>query len=81
MVSRTISVTEEVYKLLSSMKLPHESFGDIIKRLCEEKIASSLVSWVSEKKLWSDMTEDEIKQIQDNIEDIKRFRVTEVNLD
>lgn len=43
MASKTISVTNEVYDLLSRFKLPNESFGDTIKRLCEAK---SIYDWV-----------------------------------
>lgn len=82
MASKTISVTEEVYELLSRMKLPHESFGDVIKRLCEEKTAKSLVNWVSEKTLWSDMSKDEYEQVQSNINGVrKKLHVQEVKLD
>ncbi|MHA2297650.1 MAG: antitoxin VapB family protein [Candidatus Hodarchaeales archaeon] len=82
MVSKTISITEEVYELLSSMKMPHESFGDVIKRLCEEKTAKSLVNWVSGKKLWSDMSKDEYEQVQSNINGVrKKLHVQEVKLD
>jgi len=80
MVSKTISVTKEVYDLLSRFKLPHESFGDAIKRLCEEKTASSVYQWVNNYPLWSDMTDDEFKEIQENIKDFrKHFSVQEVD--
>ncbi len=82
MASKTISVTQEVYDLLSRFKLPHESFGDAIKRLCEEKTAVSLYEWVINRSLWSDMSEEEYKQIKNNINSIReRFTIQEVNID
>jgi predicted CopG family antitoxin len=82
MTSKTISVTEEVYELLSRLKLPHESLGDVIKRLCEEKTANSLIKWISEKPLWSDMSEEEYEQTKRNINDVrKKLHAQEVNLD
>jgi ubiquinone/menaquinone biosynthesis C-methylase UbiE len=59
--SKTISVTDEVYELLSHVKLPNESFGDTIKRLCLEKSANSLYMWVQSQDLWSDMNIEEKK--------------------
>ena len=82
MVSKTISVTQEVYDLLSRFKLPHESFGDAIKRLCEEKTAVSIYEWIINRPLWSDMPEEEYKQIKNNISGIReRFTIQEVNID
>ena len=64
MASKTISVTEEIYNLLSKFKLPHESFGDVIKKLCAEKTANNLIDWVNSQPLWSDMSEEEIENIK-----------------
>ena len=82
MASKTISVTLEVYDLLSRFKLPHESFGDVIKRLCEEKTAVSIYEWVINCSLWSDMSKEEYKQVKNNINGIReRFTIQEVNID
>lgn len=82
MASKTISVTKEVYDLLSRFKLPHESFGDVIKRLCEEKTAVSIYEWAVNNPLWSDMSEDEFKQIKSNINSSRgRFTIQEVDID
>jgi len=82
MTSKTISVTEEVYELLSRLKLPNESLGDVIKRLCEEKTANSLIRWISEKLLWSDMSKEEYEQIKRSINDVrKKLHAQEVHLD
>ncbi|MHA1618813.1 MAG: antitoxin VapB family protein [Promethearchaeota archaeon] len=64
MASKTISVTEETYNLLSKFKLPHESFGDVIKKLCAEKSAKNLIDWVNSQPIWSNMSEEEINNIK-----------------
>ena len=46
MGSKVISITEEVYKLLKSVQFPNESFGDTIKRLCNQRTAKNLVHLV-----------------------------------
>jgi len=61
MVSKTISVTEEVFKLLARMKLPGESFSQAIKRLVRRGRISECAG------LWSDMSEDELEEIRRNI--------------
>lgn len=82
MASKTISLTNEVYDLLSRFKLPNESFGDAIKRLCEEKSAKSIYEWVKNRDLWSDMSEDELNEIKKNINTRRgNFTAQEVSLD
>jgi predicted CopG family antitoxin len=82
MASKTISVTKEVYELLSKFKLPHESFGDAIKRLCEEKSAKSLYEWVQNRELWSDMSEEELKNLKRDHNKLEmKFTPHEVYLD
>lgn len=65
--SKTISVTEEVYDRLKKMKLPHKSFGDTIERLCKNFSAENLAKWFEATEGWSDMTEDEFKEIDEAI--------------
>ena len=80
LASKTISVTKEVYDLLTQFKLPHESFGDAIKRLCEEKTASSVYQWINNHTLWSDMTDEEFKEVKTNITGIRKcFSIQEVD--
>lgn len=71
MASKTISITNEVYDLLKKLKLPNESFGDTIKRICNEKFASHLITWIDDKTLWSDMEDDEYKELMASFKDIK----------
>ncbi|MCE7733299.1 MAG: hypothetical protein GPJ54_00380 [Candidatus Heimdallarchaeota archaeon] len=79
MASKTISLTNEVYNLLSKLKLPNESFGDVIKRLCNEKLSSELSIWIKEKVLWSDMKKDEYKSVKNSIHEM-RYTMDEVQL-
>ena len=59
MTSKTISVTSDVYNLLRKMRLPGESFGDTIARLCRSKTSVSLRLWATSSDGWSDLTSDE----------------------
>ncbi|OLS28307.1 MAG: hypothetical protein HeimC2_07990 [Candidatus Heimdallarchaeota archaeon LC_2] len=79
MASKTISFTNEVYNLLSKLKLPNESFGDVIKRLCSEKLSSDLPNWIKEKVLWSDMKKDEFDGVKNALEEMK-YTMDEVQL-
>ncbi len=63
MASKTISVTEKIYEMLQRLKLPNESFGDVLKKLIEEKLAANLVEWVHANELWETMNEEELKSI------------------
>ena len=71
MASKTISLTNEVYNLLSKVKLPNESFGDVIKRLCSEKLTSELTTWIKDKIMWSDMKKDEYASVKNALGDMK----------
>lgn len=69
MASKTISVTEEVYKLLARMKLPGESFSQAIKRLVRRSRISECAG------LWSDMPDDELAGLIERIQ-LLRERAT-----
>ncbi len=79
MASKTISITNEVYLLLSKLKLPNESFGDVIKRLCSEKLSSELAIWIKDKLMWSDMKKDEFDGFKNTLNDMK-YTMDEVQL-
>ena len=78
MTSKTISVTEDVYNLLKKMKLPHESFGDTIERLCKNFSAENLTKWFDTTTGWEDMTEKEYDEVSGIInkfqKDLKPFK-------
>jgi predicted CopG family antitoxin len=49
-MAKNIAVSDEVYKLLSQLKLDNESFSDVIKRLLPPK---SMLSDIAGKKTFS----------------------------
>jgi predicted CopG family antitoxin len=59
MTSKTISIKEEVYNLLKSMKLPHESFDEVILRLCKNYTAKNLLKWLDSTDAWEDMSKED----------------------
>jgi predicted CopG family antitoxin len=67
MVSKTISITEEVYNLLSKMKLEGESFSDAITRLIRSGGKLSECAG-----LWKDMSKEELEELKAGIERAKR---------
>ncbi len=69
MASKTISVTEDVYNLLKKMKLPKESFGDTIARLCKGKTSKSLHLWALSSQGWSDLTESETEILEETLQE------------
>lgn len=59
MPSKNISITEDVYEMLSRLKLEGESFSDAIRRLAER---GSIMECAG---LWSEMPEEEYQAIRD----------------
>ena len=68
MASKTISVDEEVYELLKRVKLPTESFSDVIARLCHSFSVERLQKWLQESDGWEDMTDDEYEEFMKPIQ-------------
>jgi len=66
MTSRNISVTEDVYELLSRMKLEGESFSDAIKRLAGRRRLADCAG------LWSDVSEEEMKAFQESVGGLRK---------
>lgn len=80
MVSKTISVTEEVYTLLKRMKLPHESFGETIERLCKNFTTENLFKWYENTEGWKDMSDEEYEEITAVMKDFgKNFKPQKVD--
>ncbi len=80
MVSKTISVTEEVYNLLKRIKLPRESFGETIERLCRNYTSENLKIWFDKANGWQDMSNeefDEINQVIKNFQGSFRPQIVE----
>ena len=57
--SKNISITEDVYKMLSRLRLEGESFSDAIRRLAKRGSISECAG------LWEDMEEGEVEAIRD----------------
>jgi predicted CopG family antitoxin len=70
MTSKTISVTLDVYDLLKKMRLPGESFGDTIARLCKGKTSESLYLWAQTAEGWTDLTAEEERVLDETLQDI-----------
>jgi predicted CopG family antitoxin len=80
MASKTISVTEEVYNLLKRMKLPHESFGETIERLCKNFTTENLLTWFDNTEGWKSMSEDEFNEFNSPVKDFqKNFKPQKVD--
>ncbi len=67
MVSKTISVTEEVYDLLDKEKLPGESFSETLTRLVKDKGAISDIAGA-----WADLTVEESTSIERGMDDVRK---------
>ena len=67
LTSKNISITEDVYKLLSRMKLKDESFSQTIRRLAKGRRLSECAG------LWSEISEKEFNEIRDGIEQAKKL--------
>ena len=72
MASKTISVTEKIYLLLKKMKLPSESFGDTIERLCLSFSAENLIHWFDNSKGWEDMSKSEFNDYYSTIQEFQK---------
>jgi len=64
---KTISITDEVYNLLSNMKLEGESFSGAIARLASRGRLSECAG------LWSDMSTEELEEIKEGISAARRL--------
>ena len=61
MISKNISITEDVYEMLSRLRLEVESFSDAIRRLVKRGSISECAG------LWEDMEEGEVEAIRDGV--------------
>lgn len=65
MTSKNISITEEVYRLLSLAKLEDESFSDVIRRLMKRRDLTSCAG------LWSDIPDGEVGLLSNSIKQLR----------
>lgn len=73
MASKTIAVTEDVYKLLMRMKLKGESFSEMLTRLAKKK--GSLTECAG---LWEDMSEEEAEELKAGIMEMRKSLASSV---
>lgn len=66
MGTKTISIMEDVYDRLKTLKNPEESFSDQIRRLTEEK--GNLLQFAG---VWKDIPHEEIKEMKKVIEKMR----------
>ena len=65
MTSKNISITEDVYVLLSKIKLEGESFSDAIRRLVARR------SLVDNAGLWSHLPKEEMDAFRKSLWDLR----------
>jgi len=65
MTSKNISVTDDVYELLSKMKLKNESFSDTIRRLAKRRDLNEFAG------AWGDMTQNEIQAFNSELHELR----------
>lgn len=65
-VSKTLSVTEDVYYLLAREKFKDESFSEVIKRLV--KTRGKLIDCAG---LWKNLTEEDIQEMKNQIKKLR----------
>ena len=63
MVSKTITITEDVYQLLKLLKKQDESFSELLRRLAMQVNGQKLEAFFG---LW-DINDQEYKEIQEEI--------------
>lgn len=69
MASVNISLKQEAYERLASIKKPDESFSDEILRLTQTKTAASLMEF---RGAWKDMPKGDIKEMDAAIKSGRR---------
>lgn len=65
MTSRNISVTDDVYDLLTKMKLKNESFSDTIRRLAKRRDLTESAG------AWGDVPEDEMRAFAEGLRGLR----------
>ncbi len=76
MALKKISVSEKVYLLLKKLRLPSESFGDAIERICLNFTTENLIQWFDNSKGWEDISKSEFNEYYNSIQKFqKKFKV------
>jgi len=78
MVSKTLTITEEVYYILKELKRKNESFSDLLRRLAMQVNGQKLDAFFGKWK----MNDQEYKEIKDRINSQKiDFKTEKVKFD
>ena len=78
MVSKTLTITEEVYNILKEIKRKNESFSNLLRRLAMEVNGQKLDAFFGK---W-EMNDKEYKEIQDRIRSQKiQYNAEKVKFD
>ncbi len=72
MASKTIFVTLEVNNILKKMRLPGESFGDTIARLCKGKSSEPLYLWAQTSDGWTGLTHEDQQLLDETTRDVRK---------
>ncbi|MBU1975018.1 MAG: antitoxin VapB family protein [Nanoarchaeota archaeon] len=77
MATKTLTITEDAYNLLSSRKGPNESFSDVISRITKSTSLRELVGILSDKdakELKSNIAKTRKQMDKDFEKRMKRFK-------
>ncbi len=67
MGTKTISIMDDAYKLLLINKIKNESFSDVLRRLLSKK--RDIMEFAG---VWKNVSEEEIKELKNEIKKIRR---------
>ena len=73
MSTKTITIMEDAYKLLSVRKYKNESFSDVIRRMVREK--KDIMRFAG---AWKNVSDNEIKDMKKTIADVRRKSTVEL---
>ncbi len=66
MTTKTISIMDDVYERIKTLKAPGESFSDILRRI------TSKVDIMEFAGSWKDITDEELKKIESKLSDMRK---------
>ena len=74
MTTKTISIMEDVHKLLILNKLKNESFSDVLRRLLSNN-KNDIMKFAG---AWNEVSDDSIEQMKENIERLRKDSTKEL---
>ena len=73
MATKTITIMEDAYKLLSNRKHKNESFSDVIRRMTGEK--NDVMKFAG---AWSHLSDEEVDSMKKTIDAIRKKSTEEI---